>query len=83
MIDKVDIDDIGAKEKIQRELVRYKKFSYGVLGKETEFDKNEMDLDTRNYAKYILSEGSKDEKRELLSCMRSKIKLRDKTIYIL
>lgn len=82
MIDKVDIDDIGAKEKIQKEIRRYQKFSYKVLGKETEFDRNEMDLDIRNYAKYILSEGSKDEKKELLSCMRSKIALKDKIIYL-
>ncbi len=81
LIDKIDIDEIGAKEKIQREVARYRKFSYGVLGQETEFDKRPIEVDIRNYAKYILSEGSKDEKRELLSCLRSRVEIKNKMIY--
>lgn len=82
LIDKIDIDEIGTKEKIQREVMRYRKFSYGVLGQETEFDKRPIEVDIRNYAKYLLAEGSKEEKRELLSCLRSRIEIKDKMIYL-
>lgn len=80
LIDKIDIDEIGAREKIQREVMRYRKFSYGVLGQETEFDKRPIEADIRNYAKYLLSEGSKEEKRELLGCLKSRIEIKARSI---
>lgn len=82
IIDKIDIDEFTAKEKIQREIEKYRQFSYSVLGRETEFDKKSLETDTRNYAKYILKNGSRDEKRELLSCLRSKLEIKDRTVYL-
>ena len=38
------------------------------------------DIDIRNYAKYVLKESSDPEKRELLGCLKSKIKLNNKLI---
>ena len=38
------------------------------------------DADIRNYAKYLLTEGSMFEKRDLLTCLKSKIVLRDKMV---
>ena len=38
------------------------------------------DADIRNYAKYLLSEGSMFEKRDLLSCLKSKIAIQDKAL---
>ncbi|MCX6746457.1 MAG: hypothetical protein NTX00_05640 [Candidatus Parcubacteria bacterium] len=40
------------------------------------------DLDIKNYAKYILKEGSVYEKRDLLSNLRSKLVLKDKKLVI-
>ncbi len=40
------------------------------------------DIDIRNYAKYLLREGSNTEKRELLGCLKSKIKLNNKIVTI-
>ena len=82
IIDKVDLDEIGAQEKIKQEVARYRKFSYGVLGQDVAFERRPIDVDIRSYAKYILIEGSKDEKRELLSCLRSRLELKEKTIYL-
>ena len=46
-------------------------------------DKVEIkDIDIRNYAKFILKEGTNVEKRELLGCLKSKIELKDKKILI-
>ncbi len=39
------------------------------------------DADIRNYAKYLLTEGTIFEKRELLGCLKSQINLKDKKIY--
>jgi len=40
----------------------------------------QKDIDARNYAKYILKEGSIFEKRELLSCLKSKLVLKNKKV---
>ena len=39
------------------------------------------DLDIKNYAKYILKEGTEVEKREMLGCLQSKFFLRSKAVY--
>ena len=38
------------------------------------------DIDIRNYAKFILIEGSMDEKREFLRCLKSQIVLINKKV---
>ena len=78
LIEKIDINEIGIKEKIKTEVERIKKFQKSVLGIK---DKIEVkDIDIRNYAKYILKEGQDIEKRELLGCLKSKIQLNNKII---
>lgn len=81
MLDKLDLDEIGMKEHIKTEVERYKKFQAGVLGVK---DKIKVaDIDIRNYAKYILRDGTNFEKRELLSCLKSKITISNKLIKLL
>ncbi len=82
MIDKIDIDEISAQGKIKKEVMRFRKFSYGVFGQETEFDKRPIEADIRNYAKYILTDGTKDDKRELLGCLRSRLEIREKRVLL-
>ncbi len=81
IIDKIDIDEIGIKEEIQKEIQKYQQFSYMVLGKETEFDNKPIDADVRNYTKHILKNGTREAKRELLKCLKSRLKIKDKKIY--
>lgn len=80
LIDKVDLDELEAQTQIKREVARYRKFSYGILGQDINFEKRSIDVDTRNYAKYILMEGSKDERRELLLCLKSRLELKGRLI---
>ena len=40
------------------------------------------DIDIKNYAEFILRDGSNFEKRELLGCLKSKIMLKNKAISI-
>ena len=42
--------------------------------------KTDSDTDIRNYAKYLLKEGSMIEKRELLGNLRSRILYKDKVL---
>ena len=72
LMDKIHLDEIGMKEQIKMEIERHKKFESGLLGVKGKSVKV-GDIDVRNYAKYILRDGTVLEKRELLSCLRSKI----------
>jgi len=49
--------------KFEEEIKRYNKFHRGVLGISSNSTKHK-DIDLKTYAKYILKEGSNDEKRE-------------------
>ncbi len=81
LIDKIDLDEIGMKDKIKVEVERFKKFQRMISGSN---DNIEVDyIDIRNYAKYILREGSVLEKRELLSYLKDKLILEDRKITIL
>ncbi len=77
LMDKIDIDQSGLRKKLQHEIERHKKFNVGILGGKKE-DYSAKDLDIRNYAKYLLKEGSAFEKRDLLACLKSKIVLENK-----
>ncbi len=80
LIDKIDINEIGIKEKLKTEVERIKKFQLVLLGTKRKIQI--ADIDIRNYAKYILQEGKDIEKRELLSCLKSQILLKEKKISI-
>jgi len=80
LIDTIDIDEIGIKEKITEEVERFKKFQRSLLSKTDKVIVDEIDI--RNYAKYLLQEGKDTEKRELLSCLNSKIVLERKQISV-
>ena len=77
----IDIDEIGIKEKIRVEIERHRKFQSGLLGIKEKAVKV-ADIDIRNYAKYILKDGTIIEKRELLTCLRSEITLANKQVKI-
>ena len=80
LISEIDIDEIGVKEKIKSEVERFKKFQQSVLGIKTKVEV--ADLDIRNYAKYLLQEGTDVEKRELLGCLKGNILLSEKKILL-
>ena len=82
IIDELDINDLGLKRQFNDEIERYYKFSKGILGlKDSNFDKQKS-IDMKNYAKYVLREGSIIEKREVLSQLESKLTMKNKIIII-
>ncbi|MES2023121.1 MAG: recombinase family protein [Patescibacteria group bacterium] len=82
IIDKVNINELGMRQKLEDEIARFNIFQRSVLGS-TDKIKNNQETDIRNYAKYILKEGSTSEKRELLGNLRSRIVYKDKILTLL
>ena len=78
LLDQIDLDEIGVKDKIKTEVERFKKFQQSVLGSKEKIEVKEIEI--KNYGKYILQEGTLSEKRELLGSIKNKILLRDKEI---
>lgn len=79
LMDKIAFDEIGMRKRIKDEIERHKRFQAGLLG-EKETKVKVKDIEVRNYAKYILREGQAHEKRELLSCLKTRLLLANKTI---
>ena len=80
LIDQVNISEIGMKEKIKYEVERIKKFNQSVLTIKQQIQIKDVDI--RDYAKFILKDGTIEEKRELLTCFKSKVLLKNKLISI-
>ncbi|MFZ1019498.1 MAG: hypothetical protein WAN61_00700, partial [Minisyncoccia bacterium] len=74
LLDQVDFNQFGVKIKFENELRRHNKFQKTVLGFSGDKNKHE-EIDLKTYAKYILKEGTNEEKRELMGCFKSKIKI--------
>lgn len=79
ILDKVNINELGMRQKLEDEIARFNIFQRSVLGA-TEKLKTDKEMDIRNYAKYLLKEGAVSEKRELLANLRSKIMYKDKKL---
>jgi site-specific DNA recombinase len=80
LMETIDLDEIGIKEKMKAEVERIKKFQRVILGSKEKIEIK--DIDIRNYAKYVLREARDLEKRELLGCLKSKILLSQKKIIL-
>jgi hypothetical protein len=74
----LDIQTVPMREKITDDLKRFKKFEQMLLGSKSTVAVK--DIDIRNYAKFILQEGSMDEKREFIRCLKSEIVLIDRRV---
>ena len=80
-MDTINLDEISIRGKIKDEIERNRRFQMGLLGIREKTVKVD-DIDIRNYAKYILRDGTIEEKRELLSCLRSRLTLANKVVGI-
>ena len=64
----------------QAPFTRYKKFHQSLLGER--IDMEVTDIDIKEYVKFLLKEGTLEEKREVISCFNSQILLKDKTLIL-
>ena len=74
LLDQIDFNQFGMQVKFEDELKRFNKFQRSVLGNASAKEKH-TDIDLRTYAKYTLKEGSNEEKRELMGCFKSKLRI--------
>lgn len=78
LIDKISLNEIEVQEKIKTDIERFSKMQRFFLGAKEKV--NIPSVDIRGYAKYVLREGTNEEKREILSCLKSRIYLAEKKI---
>jgi site-specific DNA recombinase len=83
LIDKLDLDELGIQGQLKEEIERYYKFSKSFLNVNPDDFEKQKKTDLKNYAKYILKEGSVIEKRELLKNLRSKLVIKNKKISLI
>ena len=81
LLDQIDFNNSQMQYKFEEELKRFNKFQKGVLGMGNSQTKHQ-DIDLKTYAKYILKEGTNEEKRELMGCFRSKLKIIKRVLII-
>jgi site-specific DNA recombinase len=79
LMDKIDLNETGVQIKFEDELKRYNKFHKGVLGIKGKGAEHQ-DINLRDYAKYVLHDGSNGEKRELMGCFKSKVVIKYKAV---
>jgi site-specific DNA recombinase len=80
LLENIDLGEMEIKEKIKVDIEKFTKLQKFMLGTKEKIDINTIDM--RGYAKYVLKEGTDAEKRELLACLKSKIVLKQKQIYL-
>jgi len=80
LLDRTDINEIGMKHKFQEELERFNKFQKMFIESNNIKKIKPLNMNLKDYAKYLLKEGSAIEKRELLSCTKSKLVMKDKIL---
>jgi site-specific DNA recombinase len=78
LLNEVDLDELGVKEKLKVEAERFKKFQKVLLGVKENIPVD--DIDIRNYAKYVLQEGTNVEKRALLSELKGGLIIKDRLV---
>lgn len=82
MIDEIDIDQIGARKRIEDELERYKAFAEDVL-EEKIVKPKQKEISIRKFAKHILTHGTREEGREILEYLQNAIVIQDRVLKIL
>ncbi|MCF7834270.1 MAG: recombinase family protein [Candidatus Pacebacteria bacterium] len=82
IIDRIDINNVGIKEKLEKEIERYSEFRNKVLDLTNDEKIAKTKLDVRNYMKYLLKEGTLQEKRDLMQSFTSKLILINKRVVI-
>ena len=80
LIDDMKVNELKVRDRIKEEILRFKRFSTSLLGKST--DIQIVDVDIKDYVKFILKDGEMQEKREILENISEKITLKNKTVSI-
>lgn len=80
IIDSMSLDKSELKHKLQEEVARYALFQTGVLGVDLNQSTKQKNISIKTFAKHMLKHGTLLQQREILSCIKSKILLKDKKL---
>jgi site-specific DNA recombinase len=80
MLDSISLDKVKLNAKLNAEIQKFKKLQAMFLGKK-KTEKIES-IDVRDYAKFVLTEGSVLEQRSVLECMSSNLYLKESKIFL-
>lgn len=82
IIDKIDINKVGMKAQLEKDIEKYSNFRSQVLGLTDEERTLQSHLDLRGYMKHILEKGATEEKRELMRSFTTPLILIDKRVVV-
>lgn len=82
ILDRIDLNMIGVKQKLEKEMERFNEFRNKVLGATEEDIATRKKTDLRSYVKYLLKDGTMQEKREVMQSFKSKVILLNKQIIL-
>jgi len=82
IIDSISINELGLQKCMQEEIARFNKFQTVILGSKNVI-KTDQETNVKDYAKYVLKEGSDSDKRLLLSNLRSRVRYEDKELFLI
>ena len=69
-------------EKMKQEIERFQKFNNTILKLNNPDKIKTPEVDVKEYAKYLLQEGTRDEKREILNCLKTELYLKNQRVYL-
>ena len=78
LVDDIDVNQTNLGKRVSAEVSRYKKFTRSLLGEAS--DVSVKDIDVKEYVKFLLKEGSMEEKREIMGCFKSEVVLKNKQV---
>ena len=82
MVDTLDINTISLSDTLKEEIRRYNLFQSQLLKKDARDVVSVKQINLREFMRYIIANGSKDEKREILAMIQADILLKDKQVYV-
>ncbi len=82
IIDEIDVNEIGMRYKFEEEVSRLNKFQKIFFGAKKMAKANTRQINLKDYAEYILREGTVVEKREFLGCIKSRFILKNKAVIL-
>lgn len=79
-MDKIDLNEMHMRQKFEDEVSRINKFLKSFFGGKDVATAKGKHIDLKDYAIYLLREGTTVEKREFMSCIKSKFLFKNKKI---
>jgi DNA invertase Pin-like site-specific DNA recombinase len=81
IIDQADINELGIRKHLAEEIERHRTFQQRVLNIKEKIDVKDVEL--KSYTKYVLEHSSIIEKRNILSCLKSRLTFNEKIVKLL